>query len=154
MKRILFAIIITAAVFSTGCATFMNPDGSSKISPYQVGRTTATLYVLGEDSLKPDQIKTIKTVYMVFEASILAVKEYDILGFKATLKSGVMKALKSEDPKYRVLASQLIDFYWDKLIKEVNLESLTRQEAVVVLSEFYRGTKDALTEYAPLRAVD
>lgn len=151
--KILLSLIVTLFL-STGCATFMNPDGSSKISPYQVGRTTATLYVLGEDSLKPDQKKTIKTVYMVFEASILAVNANDIHGFKGVLKSEVIKALKNEDAKYRVLASQLIDFYWDKLVKEVDIDNLTRPQAIKVLSEFYRGTKDALAEYAPIRAVD
>jgi hypothetical protein len=152
MKLLLSLIMVL--VMTTGCATFMNPDGSSKVSPYQVGRTTATLYVLGEESLKPDQKKTIKTVYMVFEASILAVNADDIHSFKGILKSEVVKALKNEDAKYRILASQLIDFYWDKLIKEVDIDNLTRPQAISVLSEFYRGTKDALAEYAPIRTID
>jgi len=149
MRSILLMTVISMAMLCTGCATFLGQDGSKPtIDPYQLGRASTVAYLLTKDKMDEDHVKTIKTVYMVFEGSILLVTGENAILFKSILKEEVTKALNGKDPKYLIIASQIIDFYWDKLTNQVDMTSVGKEDAVQVLTKFYKGTKDALNEYS------
>jgi hypothetical protein len=143
--------LLAAMLATTGCITLTGPDGKPKIDAYQLGRTTTVVYMMQKDQLKPEQIEAIKTVYMVFEGTVLSLEDKNIDRLKEIVKEKVAKELKDKDPKYQMLASELIDFYWGQITAKIDFDSISNEQAVVEMTQFYKGTRDALDQWGSLK---
>jgi hypothetical protein len=143
--------LLAAMLATTGCITLTGPDGKPKVDSYQLGRTTTVVYLLEKDSLKPEQVEAIKTVYMVFEGTVLSLEDKNVDRLKEIVKEKVAKELKDKDKKYQILASELIEFYWGQITAKIDFDAISNEEAVAELVKFYRGTRAALDQWGSLK---
>ena len=150
-KRMSLVALLAAMLATTGCITLTGPGGKPKVDSYQLGRTTTVVYLLEKDNLKPEQVKAVKTVYMVFEGTVLSLEDKNVDRLKEIVKDKVAKELKDKDPKYQMLASELIEFYWSQITAQIDFDSISNEEAVVELVKFYKGTRDALDQWGSLK---
>lgn len=119
--------------------------GCSTVSPYRVGRVATVGYLLGKDKLSEEQIAVVKKVYMAFEYAAENAKpeeadKFDVL-VKATLRQHIV------DDRIYTAAVEIVDVYWKDIRDKLFSSNCSKEELIVRIKEFHRGTKEALNDY-------
>lgn len=147
-KAAILSIMLLTVSLSTGCATWLNPqiDGSAA---YHTGRDITVVYLLGKDELDEKHIKAVNEVYKVFTEIMVVIETANLDEFKDEVKAQLRKRL--EDDKAYAVSIHLLNTYWNRLVGQVDWETLQKDKRIKALQELQRGIEDSLTEYDFLR---
>ena len=143
MKKLWLLTSMLSIIFLASCTTLWKSVKDA--SPYQIGKSTTIVYLLGKEQLNENQKKSIETAYLKFEELTKIITVDNIQELKPNLDKKLEELLKDE--KQYALASEFIDRVWNKLVTEHNVDKLTNLKAYNVIIEFRQGIRDALEKY-------
>jgi len=143
-----YGFVVTLALFlmplfvsGPGCALLTQE--ASQVSPEQVGRLVTIAYLLGKDELKPEQAQAVETAYSVFD-SVITSDVVDDADLMLLVKTSLATAI--DDPTQMVMASALVDMYWNRLDLKTGLASMDLDNQIKTLEEFNAGVQAALRD--------
>lgn len=132
---IMFLLVVIGTMFLSGCTTIKN-------DPVATGEVIGITYILTKDQLSETDRENIENAYHVFS---------EFLSISDQLENGDIKGqlyaildLKVEDPAKRAATKVIITLYWDKLVRDVNMESLVLHDQIEVLKQVKIGIERGL----------